>query len=180
MSCRDWMFICLGQQEGLLAAWEVCLSGDAGQLSWCLSPFTDTHWEYFRQEHGMCDATARGGGGAVWRMLSLFQVVLMFPFSLLPPVAFPPSLWQALQEQAWTELPLCSYSSCQWRGWWSPGAGDPLFSCPQKWKPQTWVVFSLYLWDPFWRCCLQLFFALWRLAWLPGSVVSDWYLDAWS
>lgn len=114
-------------------------------------------------------------GGAVWRMLSLFQVVLMFSFSLLlPPVSFPPSLRQALQEQAWAELPLCSHSSCQWRGWWSPGAGDPLFSCPQKWKPQTWVVFSLYLWDPFWGCCLHLFFALWKLAWLPGSVESDW------
>jgi len=65
MSCRDWMFVCLGQQEGLLAAWEEFLSGDMGQQGWCLSPFTDTHWEHFRQGRGMCGATSRGGGGAV-------------------------------------------------------------------------------------------------------------------
>lgn len=86
----------------------------------------------------------------------LLQVTLMFPFSLpLPHISFLLSLWQALQEQAWAELPLCSHPPRQWRGWWSPRAGDPLFPCPQKWKPQTWVVFSLCLCNPCQGCCLH-------------------------
>lgn len=129
-----------------------------------------------------CVVLLSGEKGALFeRMLALLQITLMFPFSLpLPHISFPSSLWQALQEQAWAELPLCSHPPRQWRGWWSPWAGDPLFPCPQKRKPQTWVISSLCLWDAFQGCCLHPVFALRRLAWLPGSVVSDWDLDAWS
>lgn len=51
------------------------------------------------------------------RVLPLLQITLMCPFSLpLPHISFPLSLWQALQEQAWAELPLRSHPPRQRRG----------------------------------------------------------------
>lgn len=61
-----------------------------------------------------------------------------------------------------------------------PGSRRPALLLSTEMKTTNVSSISLYLWDPFRGCCLHLFFALWRLAWLPGSVVSDWYLDAWS
>lgn len=49
------------------------------------------------------------------------------------------SLWQTLQEPAGTQLPLCSHSSGQRGGRWSPRPGHSVPAQPQKWEPQTWV-----------------------------------------
>lgn len=61
------MCICLGPQEGLLAAWwEESVSGDL-QLQGCpLSPFTSAGWKGFGQAHGVCGAIPRGKKSIIW------------------------------------------------------------------------------------------------------------------
>lgn len=81
-----------------------------------LSPFTSAGCKGFGQAHGVCGAVLRGKGSVIGEDAAV--VVDHTDVSILssPPSYLLSSLWQALQEQAWAELPLCSHSPRQRRG----------------------------------------------------------------